>query len=356
MSIYPCKYATATHIYVPIPKRGVTDFAVGADWTPASGDVKISIDGGAAANLTNLPTAIVMGNTAQWDFSLTSSETTGKKISITVADSATKAVEDQFLSIETYGHASAQYQADYSLANLPANVVQLLGTAWLAPATAGTPDVNVISGAITAIQSGLATAAALAALAAKFTGITLVARWLGLLAGKTADSTTLAEVQATVAGAGYDNTTDSMEAIRDRGDVSWLTGSAGDTLIVAPILATQPSSVIRNSGTNQAFRYSPLPSGPLVIVDSAGAAIDLSTWDLKMLCRSVTQADQTFTLTLTDGDLSVGGTDHNYVYVDYTPTVEGKYKRTTFGKPSGGSWRVIEIGYWQIEDSPDPNA
>ena len=43
------KYNTARHIYLPIVKRAVVDFAVSADWTPAAGDVKISKDGGAAA-------------------------------------------------------------------------------------------------------------------------------------------------------------------------------------------------------------------------------------------------------------------------------------------------------------------
>ena len=68
-------YGVARHIYIPVIKRAVADFAVGADWTPAGGDVKISKDGGAAANVTNLPTAIVMGNGAMWDFSLTATST-----------------------------------------------------------------------------------------------------------------------------------------------------------------------------------------------------------------------------------------------------------------------------------------
>jgi hypothetical protein len=48
-----------------------------------------------------------------------------------------------------------------------------------------------------------------------FTGITSLAQWLGLLAGKTADAAALAEVNATTAGAGYSNITDSLEANRD---------------------------------------------------------------------------------------------------------------------------------------------
>lgn len=108
------KYAVANHVYVPQIKRSVVDFAISADWTPATGDVKISIDGGAAANVTNLPVAITMGNVAIWDFSLTSGELTGKKIVITVGDSATKAVEDNCFILGTYGNASAEYVADLS--------------------------------------------------------------------------------------------------------------------------------------------------------------------------------------------------------------------------------------------------
>lgn len=63
-----------------------------------------------------------------------------------------------------------------------------------------------------------------------FSGITYLSRWLGAMAGKTADSATLTEIQATTAGAGYNNTTDSPEALRDRGDAAWLTGSSSGGL------------------------------------------------------------------------------------------------------------------------------
>lgn len=54
-------------------------------------------------------------------------------------------------------------------------------------------------------------------LEARFTGITSLAEWLGLLAGKQAgNATALTEIKATGAGAGtYDPTTDSNEALRD---------------------------------------------------------------------------------------------------------------------------------------------
>lgn len=107
------KYNTATHVYIPLIKRGVVDFAVSADWTPAAGDVKISKDGGAAANVANLPSAITMGNGAVWDFSLTATETQAAKIVVSIADAATKAVEDQCIAIATFGNASAEYPPDF---------------------------------------------------------------------------------------------------------------------------------------------------------------------------------------------------------------------------------------------------
>jgi len=74
-----------------------------------------------------------------------------------------------------------------------------------------------------------AAAASAAAVEAKFTGITLVAKWLGLLAGKTADATTLAEVNATTAGASFNNTTDSLEAIAiSTAAIEDLTKAGGD--------------------------------------------------------------------------------------------------------------------------------
>lgn len=115
------KYGAARHIYVPVVKRAVVDFAVSADWTPAAGDVKISKDGGAAANVTNLPTAITMGNTAMWDFSITATEMQAAQVMVTVADAATKAVEDQMFIIETYGDASSQ------LPNIPGPAVGASG-------------------------------------------------------------------------------------------------------------------------------------------------------------------------------------------------------------------------------------
>lgn len=116
------KYGVARHIYIAIPKAGSANHAVSGDWTPSAGDCKISKDGGAAANVTNLPTAIAMGNSTVWDFSLTATEMQAAQIMVTVADSATKAVDDTGFIIETYGHASAQNELDLDSAKVPATI------------------------------------------------------------------------------------------------------------------------------------------------------------------------------------------------------------------------------------------
>jgi hypothetical protein len=108
MSALLRKYGVATTIYFPLIKAGSPNFAVSADFTHAAGDTKISKDGGAAANPTNSPAAITMGNGAMWKLDLTATEMQAKSIAITVIDATTKAVEDQMILIETYGAANGE--------------------------------------------------------------------------------------------------------------------------------------------------------------------------------------------------------------------------------------------------------
>lgn len=151
------KYAVARHIYIPLIKRGVVDFAVSADWTPAAGDVKISKDGGAAANVTDLPTAITMGNAAMWDFSLSSTEMTAAQVLVTIADSATKAVEDQQFDIETYGNASAQHVFDLGTAMSGQAVSSVTGAVGSVTGAVGsvTGAVGSVTGAVGSVTGNV---------------------------------------------------------------------------------------------------------------------------------------------------------------------------------------------------------
>lgn len=82
--------------------------------------------------------------------------------------------------------------------------------------------------------------AGLITLVGKFTGITLLAQWLGAIAGKqTANATAQTEINATGAGSGtYDATTDSQEAIRDNGGGGLTQQQVADALKLAPAAGT----------------------------------------------------------------------------------------------------------------------
>jgi hypothetical protein len=101
--------AGSLRIRIPLRVAGENDFATGSNYTPATGDVKVSKNGGAQANIGTLPTY----SNGAWEFTLTGTELSARTIEVAVVDSATKAVDDEFFVIETFGHASAMYPADY---------------------------------------------------------------------------------------------------------------------------------------------------------------------------------------------------------------------------------------------------
>ncbi len=83
-----------------------------------------------------------------------------------------------------------------------------------------------------------------------FGGITSLAQWLGMLAGKqTGNSTARTEIRATGAGSGtFDETTDSQEALRDRGDAAWVTATGFSTHTAADVWAVATRTL--TAGTN----------------------------------------------------------------------------------------------------------
>jgi hypothetical protein len=88
-------YGVGRTIVFPVVKRAVVDFAVTGDWTPATGDTKISLDAGNVANTTNNPAAVGGTGSVLWSLVLTAAELSAKVVVVQIVDSATKAVEDQ---------------------------------------------------------------------------------------------------------------------------------------------------------------------------------------------------------------------------------------------------------------------
>lgn len=107
------KYGVPRNFYIPIPKAGSTSFALAADWTPAVGDVKISKDGLADANIATLPAA--MASTAGlWCVYLSGPEVTAKQINVRIMAAA---VVHDALEIVTFGDPLAQHAMDFNLRN-----------------------------------------------------------------------------------------------------------------------------------------------------------------------------------------------------------------------------------------------
>lgn len=108
-------------------------------------------------------------------------------------------------------------------------------------------DVSAVETKVDTANTSLTSiASSIAGIVTKFGGITLLKNWLAIIMGKSADAPTLAEVNATTAGATYANTTDSLESIRDRGDAAWVTGggggSGGDGEYAVTITATDTAA------------------------------------------------------------------------------------------------------------------
>ncbi len=107
--------------------------------------------------------------------------------------------------------------------------------------TADSAGVTTLLSRLSATRAGYLDnlSAGAVALASTFSGITSLAQWLGLIACKqTGDATARTELRATGAGSGtFDETTDSQEALRERGDAAWVTATGFSTLDASGVQA-----------------------------------------------------------------------------------------------------------------------
>lgn len=106
------KYGTALTLDgIPLITKGAMDYK--ANPTLAAGDVKVSKDGGASANITTLPSTAPAGETLV-RVSLSATEMQAKMVIITFIDqTASKEWEDQRLIVYTYGNASAYFTGNF---------------------------------------------------------------------------------------------------------------------------------------------------------------------------------------------------------------------------------------------------
>jgi hypothetical protein len=127
MSTISIPWGTAYTFRAPIVKAGSTDYALTADWTPAAGDVKISKDGGAFANIATLPTFVSGDAALNW--TLSAAETEATEVVIQVIDSATKAVQDQFFRLQTTKAGALQVGVPQAVQSIGDTAITLDATA-----------------------------------------------------------------------------------------------------------------------------------------------------------------------------------------------------------------------------------
>jgi len=116
------KYATEFIFYRPLVTTGALDYK--SNPTLAAGDFQVSTDGSAWTNLDTLPSLSPAADN-QVKFTVSVAEMTGKQISVRAVDAAGDEWEDDWWTIETYGHASAQHVFDRSQATPDVNVSEI---------------------------------------------------------------------------------------------------------------------------------------------------------------------------------------------------------------------------------------
>jgi hypothetical protein len=194
---------------------------------------------------------------------------------------------------------------------------------------------------IAAIQNGLATSSALSAVATNvtalvtripadlFAGITSLANWLGAIAGKTADSTTRSQINATTAGANFNETTDSLEAIRDRGDAAWITGGnqgTGARIVTITVRDSSASSV--EAATVRVYRAGETYAG-------------------------VTNASGVTSFSLDDATFTVAITAAGFSFTPVSLVVSGNVSQTYTLTSTGGVTPSVAprtTGFWTVND------
>jgi hypothetical protein len=204
-----------------------------------------------ATNLTNAPT--------NGDLTATMKASVNTEADTALSDygGLKPTVGGRTLDVSATGEAGV----DWANVGTPGSTVNLSATTvkTLTDAPSDSSGVTTLLSRLSSARAGYLDnlSAGAVSLASTFSGITNLAQWLGLLAGKqTGNSTARTEVRATGGGSGtFDETTDSQEAIRDRGDSAWTTAvgfathSAADVWAVATRLLTAGTNIVLAKGT-----------------------------------------------------------------------------------------------------------
>ena len=238
------KYGVQTTILFPLIDAGAQDFEA-TPVTHAAGDTQISKDEGAFANTSN---AFAHEGKGIYSIVLTATEMQAARIVVVIVDSATKAWEDQAVIISTYGNASGQHAFDLDTATQDVNVTQISGDSTAADNCEAFFDNTGFS----ASNSTIGWNSAWDAEVQSECNDALVALNLDhLLSASSVDADVANNsVIAKICDSGtapanfsnYNNDTDSLRALRDRGDASWITATGFSTHSAADVRTEMDSN------------------------------------------------------------------------------------------------------------------
>ncbi len=392
------KYGAAATINFDLFEVDGVDFRV--DAVHAAGDTVIMKDEGAEASTTNSFTDEGKG----YSLVLTATEMQAARIVVYVVDlTATKVWLDRKIIIETYGNVSAEHEFDLDLATQPVNLTQMGGvvqsatdlknfadagydpsvnkvegvkladvattltghtvqtgdnfprlgaptgasvSADIAVVEGQTDDIGVEGAGLTAIPDSAGTTTLLGRIpAALFSGITSLAEWLGLIAGKqVGDATARTEIRATGAGSGtFDETTDSEEAIRDTAPLG-TTMRGTDGVDTATMRGTDGVDTATMRGTDSAATETKQD-----IIDTNVDEIKLKTDNLpESIKKNAARADLPF--------LMVDDTDHVTPEVSLTVTGQRSLDGGAFSAVTGSITNIGSGIYSFDAAAADTNA
>ena len=178
--------------------------------------------------------------------------------------------------------------------------------------------------AVSAIQNGLALEASSQSILARIgaftgTGVNTILGFFRALLRSDGGITTPSDVGGT-----FTHTTDSTQAIRDRGDAAWTTGGGGGgstTVNVLPYTGAVPDRV---EGTTIKVFYNELTNVSVGVTDATGAAVALDAKTLRFCVEDRYGAD---VLTLNDGDITRSGSTFTVqIPQSLTDTVGANYR------------------------------
>ncbi|MFN7301838.1 MAG: hypothetical protein ACK5U7_10230, partial [Bacteroidota bacterium] len=254
--------------------------------------------------------------------------------------------------ISSNGHVTATVD---SIANNSITASSIQGGAITAAKfAAGAIDANALAAdAVAEVQSGLALEASSQSILARIgaftgTGVNTILGFFRALLRSDGGITTPSDVGGT-----FTHTTDSTQAIRDRGDAAWTTGGGGGgstTVNVLPYTGAVPDRV---EGTTIKVFYNELTDVSVGVTDASGTAVTIDAKVLEFIVEDRYGAD---VLVIPDGSITKSGSTFTItIPQSLTDVVDANY-RWALRDLTGSKNTVLMHGQIIVSDAAEDDA